>query len=148
MALKIYESPDPSTSYSIDGAFTNPINFTVDGTIATTLSRRLFVRNDDATKYYISIQIEPIVSTGLDIALGTVEGFGWKLKEGDTTPLEAEWDLITPGNSISLSDLGSSGTPDTTTYLPFWIRIYLPSHIDVQSFEGLSLEITATESAV
>ena len=146
MALKIYESANPATAFSSDGEFSNPISVAVDGIVGATILRRYFVRNDSALHYYTDIQVTSVVNSGLDIVSGATAGFAWKLIAGDSQPLEDQWGIIAPGNTMELADIGELGDADTTTYLPFWLRIEVPRGVDVQSFENVSLEITATEA--
>ena len=146
MALKVYASADPSTSFSEDSTFTNPISYSVDGVSGGTLTRKFYVRNNDLTKFYVDISIAAVVNSGLMITDGSVRSFYWKLFNSDTAPLESQWDLINANNTIELNDIGSSGNADIATYLPFWLRINVPKNTEIQSFENVSLVITATET--
>lgn len=144
MALSIYESANPDTSFS-SGTNTNPISFTVDGTLGATITKKLYLRNDSASHYYTGISITPAINGGDDITTGSLSTFHWKLIVGETEPLEDQWNLLTGGNVISLSNLGSLGSATTTTYLPFWLRVNVPKGIDIQVFEHVTLEVSATE---
>ena len=148
MALSIYSNPTPGDAFSKDDSFTKPISITLDGTVNSVVVKKFYVRNDDATKYYSSITLQGVVEEGLDIISGAENGWNWKMISGDGEPIEEEWGLVSPGNSISLSDIGTSSTGDTTTYLPFWLRIESPRNAQVQSFQGSSLSITANENLV
>ena len=70
-------------------------------------------------------------------------GFSWELRAGNDRPLEAEWDTISDGNSITLS-----GINDSNTYLPFWLRIQVPRATAIQSFDQITLKLTATETII
>ncbi len=148
MALSIYENPNPDTSFSADNSLSNPIAFTVDGTLGATLTKKVYLRNDDPTKYYTFISLLPSINAGTDIVSGSLSTFHWKLITGNTQPLEDQWNLLSGGNSISLSNIGSLGNGDTSTYLPFWIRINVPKGADIKVFEHVTLDITATENNV
>ncbi len=148
MALSIYESAVPTTVFSEDGTLTNPISITIDGLRGGVILRRYYVRNDDNTKYYTSITLQPIVNSGLNIVNGSINGFSWKLIEGDTQPLDDQWAITTSGNQISLTNIGTAGNGDTTTYLPFWLRVDVPRNVDVQSFSNVSLEINSISNNV
>src|SRR5688500_171332 len=100
MGLKIYDEASPSSSFSTDGEFTNPITFAVDGVIGATILRRFYVRNDDAANYYTDIQVTPVVNGGVDIVTGATGGYRWKLIAGDTQPLDDEWETVAAGNTI------------------------------------------------
>lgn len=148
MALSIYETASPTANFSEGGTFTNPIQQAFDGITGGVIERRYYVRNNAADNFYTVIQVQPVVISGTDIVTGPDDGFNWKLIAGDTQPLQAQWDLVTSGNLISLADIGSSGSGDTTTFLPFWIRIEVPIGAAVTSFEGVQLQTTSTENTV
>jgi hypothetical protein len=140
MSLKIYDWPDPSTAFSEDGSLTNPLAMTFDGAEGGVVQRRCYVRNDDVLKTYSGIELTP-VDSGDDIVDGST-GFSWKLREGDQQPLDAQWDLVTPGNTLEFS----SDISDTNTYLPFWIRVEVPRGASVDSFQGVTLDLVADEA--
>lgn len=148
MGLKIYNEANPAAAFSSGGEFTEPISITADGVTGSTIIRRYYVRNDDTSKYYTNIEVFPTVNGGPDIISGALPGFEWKLIEGDLQPLEDQWTITPPGNNISLADIGEVGNGDQTTYLPFWLRVETPRGVDVQSFEGVSLDISADENLV
>lgn len=147
MGLGIYETTDPDNKFSQDGILTNALCLAFDGILGGTIQKRLYVRNDDSLYYYTDIEVDPVRYTGSDISDG-VNGFSWKLIAGDTEPVEDQWSLVTPGASIDLGDLGSAGSPDISTYLPFWLRVTVPPNTLVQTFEGTRLDITAEKNIV
>lgn len=144
--LNVYATPTPDANFSGEGDFTNPLSFSVDGQTGATIARKLYLRNDDVTKYYTNITLEPVVLMGQDIISGAIDGFNWKLIEGDTEPNEIQWASVSPANQISFSDIGSSGNGDIVTYLPFWLRVEVPRGVDVQVFQSVSLSISADEN--
>lgn len=148
MGLNIYEKPDPSTAFSNDQSFSNALSFTADGATGAAISRRYYIRNDDELLFYASITLKPTVTSGIDIISGATTGFKWKLIVGDQQPLEDQWGLVTAGNTINFSSIGSSGNGDIVTYLPFWLRVEIPRAAQVDSFQNIGLEITADESTV
>lgn len=145
MALSVYDSPNENTAFS-SGTNTNPISLTVDGTLGATITKKLYLRNDSASHYYTSIEITPSSNGGEDIVTGSLSTFHWKLIAGNNEPLEDQWQLVSGGNTMTLSDLGSLGNATTTTYLPFWLRVNVPKGIDIQVFEHVTLEVAATEN--
>lgn len=142
MGLKIYKSATPTSAFSTDGSFTNPISHAFDGITGQVIEKRYFVRNDDVAKNYTSIQLV-LIDGGDNIVNGSgaTAGFFWKLHEGDTQPLEEQWSQRGKGNTISLSDIS-----DTNTYVPFWVRIEVPAGASIQSFQSVQPRITAVES--
>lgn len=144
MALRIYPSADPGAAFSIDEDFDNPLAHTFDGVAGAIIQKRYYVRNDDNLRSYQDIQVQPIHVNGLNIIDGT-DGFSWRLIVGDEQPLEEQWSLVSPGNAISLADIGTPSVSDIVTFLPFWLRIEVPRGTPVQSFEGIKLRLSLTE---
>jgi hypothetical protein len=106
------------------------------------IEKKLYVRNDSVSHTYAGITVTPVDSSGLSLVDGT-EGFSWKLKAGNDRPLEAEWDTISDGALINLSDIN-----DSNTYLPFWVRIQVPRATAVQSGDQVTLKIAATQALI
>ena len=145
MSLGIYSSADSSSVFSSDQTFTKPVIFSFDGVSGGTRIIQMYIRNDDITKYYTGIELTPITESGQDIINGS-DGFSWKLIEGSSQPTEENWLIVSDGNTISFSNIGSSGNGDDSTYLPFWVRVTIPRNVSIQSFENVKLRITATEN--
>ncbi len=148
MSLHIYPNELPDSAFSQSGNFDNALAVAFDGVAGGVLEKRLYVRNNNNGFYYTGIQVQPVSLSGTDIVTGATAGFSWKIKEGDGQPLQVEWDLVTAGGAISLVDLGSAGTPDTSTFLPFWLRIEIPANTNIQVFENATLRITATQNVI
>jgi hypothetical protein len=147
MALQLYATADSSSSFSLDSEFSNPVIYSFDGVGGGTIVKQYYLRNDDSTKYYTGITIAPYVSSGTDITDGT-NGFSWKMISGVSKPLEQQWTLVDDGNSLSMEDIGSSGSGDDVTYYPFWLRITVPPNTSIQSFENAKLRIEANQYIV
>lgn len=135
MGLGIYTKQNADSLVSTDSYFTNPFATAFDGRAGGSVEKRLFVRNDDPLRSY-----EDIVVT-VD---GVESWFSWKLSAGDTQPTSEEWSLLT-GDHAHLPNLGTSLLPDIATYLPFWVRIEVPSNINVQVITSVQLRVDATE---
>jgi len=150
MGLKVYDSANPSAAFSTEGSFDNPLTHSFNGTAGGVVEKRYYVRNDDAAYFYEDITVQPVASAGSLIVDGSgdTEGYTWKVLAGDLKPLEEQWGLKDAGDSISLADLGSASFGDTTTYLPFWLRIRVPANALVASYQGVVLEIGSTEDVV
>lgn len=146
MALKIYETPNPTLDFSENGTFTNPLSMSFNGVTGEVIEQRFYLRNDDVSKWYSNITIQA-VDHGDAIVDGT-DGYSWKLIAGDERPLEEQWGLVTAGDPIDMEDIGSASAGDDTTYLPFWLRIEVPRGAPVESFQGVQLDVQATESLV
>lgn len=142
MAIIVYETADTSNPYSQDGAMTNPLRLALNGKNGDTVEQRAYIRNNNALYSYTGIEIEPVDSTGRNIVAG-VDGYGIKLKAGATQPTQSEWDTISYGDSVSMGDL-----TNTSTFLPFWIRIDIPAGAEVESFEDVVFRVSATETLI
>lgn len=143
MALKVYENVGDTIPYSSEGLFTNPMIFSFDGRLGGSLEKKLYLRNDEIIYKYETITIEAEQFSGDTDYIGDSVGFSFKFEGGDTRPTEARWAAIVADNTISLSDIS-----DTTTYLPFWIRITIPYRIPVQHITSVRMKILATEVLV
>jgi len=160
MALNIYTEPKSTTKLSIDGEQDAPLSIALDGQAGGGMDFKLYVRNDDTTKYYNNITIAPIDSSGgwlvapvyVDEGETTVlldKGFVWRLKEGEIKPVPEDWCAITAGNTLTLSDtLGTTIVGNTTIYLPFWLRVEIPRRENAATIKSIVLRIQATEHLV
>jgi hypothetical protein len=141
MGLYIYENSTDTAHLSVDDAFSNPLLLTQDGRVGGTVEKKLYVKNNDDTYDYSSIQVYVEQTSGsVDFVNGT-KGFYIKLYAGDTQPTLEQWQTISPGNTISLSNIS-----DTATALPFWMKIYCPTNVPVQHIKGVKIVLSATES--
>lgn len=125
-----------------------PIITTHDGVLGEVVETKLFVRNEDVTEYYEDITVAPVSKTSPDETIGTANGHGVKLRVGGTQPTESEWGAIDHGNSISFSDLGTSGSGDISTYLAFWYRVETPAGSPADNKENIVLRLFYTANAV
>lgn len=139
MALGIYADADPETSFSQSGDFSNPIKEAIDGVEGGSIDRLYYVRNDDSGVTYSGISLSVDDTTGKSIVDGT-DGFSWKLSAGSTRPTETEWTATTAGAAISLDDI-----EDTSTFLPFWLRMTIPRNSRIKTYTDVNLVLTATE---
>lgn len=147
--IDIYERPDPATAFTVSGDFGNPFSSAFDGITGETIEKKLYLRNDDSLYHYENISIQPIDSgDNIVDGSGATAGYSWKMYAGDQQPLEEQWQLTDAGNQITLSDIGAPGTPDTSTYLPFWVRIQVPRGAPVNSYSGVALRISFDQSSV
>jgi hypothetical protein len=142
MALVIYPTASSDNPYSQDGAMTNPIREAFDGRNGGTSETKYYLRNNNILYSYSTIVISLVDSEGRNI-VGGVDGYGWKLSSGDTQPTADEWEAITYGASISMSDIS-----DTSTYLPFWVLIEIPRGAPVESHDDVTVRVSAIQTAV
>jgi hypothetical protein len=144
MALKIYTAADPGTALSENGAHTNDFLVALDGKVGGVLQKKLYVRNDDAAYRFTGISLTVAsTETGTSYVNNSL-GYSWKFSGGATQPLDLEWELVSDGNTITLPNIGAAGLPDTSTYLPFWVRIKIPRDVDVRTFLDLQFLLDST----
>jgi len=136
--LHVYSDPVHGSPFSDDGSLSYPFSISTEAQEANVIIRKLFLRNDNSAHSYSGVSIQP-VDGGDNIVDGN--GYGWKLQSGDPEPSDGSWALISNGNSIPMSNIS-----DTTTYLPFWVRVEVPEGESVKSFHKVTLEVTFTES--
>ncbi len=148
MALDIYRevSTGAYSVYKIDGASNDllPITTTHDGVLGEVVEIKLDVRNDSTLEYYQSISVLPVSKTTPDETTAIANGHGVKLFAGETQPTEAEWEAIDYGVAVSLANIGSAGSGDTSTYLPFWYRVEVPASALADNKENLILRLSYT----
>lgn len=146
MALKICERPTPDSEFSNEGAFTNPLSHSFNGITGEIIEQRYYLRNDDVTHWYSEITIQA-VDHG-DVIVDGTDGYSWKLIAGDERPLEEQWEMAVAGASIEMDDIGTASAGDESTYLPFWLRIEVPRGAPVESFQGVTLDVSCKENLV
>lgn len=148
--IKPYYHDDGYVELSVDEDFSSPLDTVHEGQEIQVKTKQVFLRNDDATKWYKDIVLTPVDLEGIvgdeDVSYDET-GWGMKIYPGSTEPSSDEWEALDWGNSISMSDIGSSGSPDTTTYHSFWILITSPV-CDAQNKINLSVKVEFTEMAV
>lgn len=147
MALAIYYATDGVSKFSQDGSFSNPLQEVIDGRTGGSIERLLYIRNDDSLFSYLDIEVVAEDTDGLSIVDGT-DGYSWKLSAGDTQPTDEEWEIVSAGNQITLGDLGTESVSDTSTYLPFWLRIDVPRNVRIKTYTDVQLKITAEQVLV
>ena len=148
MTLRVYEKPTEATDLSVDGTFTNPFSFSIDGRTGGTLDFELYVRNDDTTKWYDSISVSAVSGSTNNLITGNL-GFSLKFKVGNKRPTHEEWGEVVAGQAaLFTEELGNSLEGDITVYLPFWIRIQIPSHQPATTIKDIKIVISATEHLI
>jgi hypothetical protein len=148
MAVGIYTSTTPDSLLSQDGFFTNPFAITFDGRLGGFKEKRLYLRNADAAFYYTDLTLSLVDSSATPIINREGDGFVWKLKAGSIKPTLNDWKNTASNNTITFSNLGELGFPDTSTYLPFWVYIQVPAELDIQTFTTVKFVLDGDEVLV
>lgn len=148
MGLGIYSEPF-GDKFSEDGSQVSPITTTHKGNDGEIIELLLYLRNDDPNQWYSDISIVGIDVSSPDDTQGDLgTGWGIKLSAGLEQPTKGKWAAIKFANTIIMPTIGGVGSPDTTTFYPFWYRIQSPPGIDVQTKIDIKLKIDFTRNAV
>jgi len=117
--------------------------------------KKLFLRNDDATKWYSDIVITPKTTTG-----EAIEGSSllFKLLSGSAKPSAADWEAAEPNDDATLTspmeggprntrlpEIGAPGTPDLK-YYPFWVWVDAGASLPIDNDVFSSLRVSYTEN--
>lgn len=158
MALKVYEIDESVYLFSELSVST----FEDAAILAATpggspVVKKLFLRNDDVTKWYEDIVITPKTTIG-----GAITGLGLRVKllSGHTKPTEADWAAAQVNDDATLQsplaggprntrlpEIGSAGGADTQ-YYPFWIWVQASPSLPVDNDTNLSLSVSYTENVI
>ncbi len=146
MSLEIYTAADPDTALSQDGDHTSDFLVSLDGKLGGVLQKKLYVRNTDSAVRHTGIALTVDAPESGSAFLDDSAGYSWLLYEGDTQPTDTQWEeILDIPNTIDLGDLGAADLPDTTTYLPFWVRVEIPRNADVRTFTDIRFKLTGQE---
>ena len=153
MGLKLYYKKDDvfvEISDNVEDGL-DPLTSVHDGKTGSVVTKQLYLRNNDPSKWYSNIIIRPIDLVDAnpygDIAYSET-GWGVKLSEEENEPSSSEWEGIDWGGSIDIIDLGSDSGPDTTTYVPFWYLESCPPNTDAVIKTDIVINVSYTENAV
>lgn len=135
MALKIAKDSSLTNIVSTDG--TNPLT-TQHPISGSTAEVKCWLFNDNNTKYYTNINIDPTDTTGSDEST-------WVYLAPDNGGIAGNYGVA--GAPLNMTNIGSAGTPDLTGK-PFWVKVVTPS-VDVsQNKSDIKLTVNFTEFAV
>ena len=156
MAIKIYELNEQTGLFSevSSGSFANEIDIQA-APGGSSIKRKVFLRNDDAAKYYTGLTLSVRTPTDGDLP---INGVTVKLLSGDQEPTSTDWAAAASNNSAALAsplsvplnesipELGEVGTADTA-YYPFWIYTIIESSVPVEVTQWV-LKMVYTEGNV
>jgi hypothetical protein len=131
MTLKISKNSGLTDIVSTDG--TNPIT-TPHPITGSSQVVQLWLFNNDATRYYQNINIDPTDVVGTD--------------ESTWIQLSADGVTYLGGSApLTMANIGASGTGDTTGHT-FYAKVTSPSGQTVQNKTDIKLTVNFTEYAV
>jgi hypothetical protein len=140
MALKVYsydEFTETYTEHTMDGSMTSPIVTTHDSIELSVIQTKVFVRNDDPTKYYedVTIKYMPV-----SVVVNNVNGWKFKCYSQDKQPTDMEWQTVSSGNEVILGDIGTTDAADLD-YHPIWLRVEAPRGIAIGVYNDAYLTL-------
>lgn len=154
MGLKLYHKNTDDEFIEIsanENDDLDPLTSTHDGKTGSVVVKQLYINNDDASKWFSNIIINPIDTIDAN-PYGDVgydeTGWGVKLSESINEPSESEWEDIHWGEQIDILNVGSESAPDITTYLPFWYLETCPPNEDAKIKTDIVINVSYTENAV
>jgi len=121
----------------------NSVSLVLDGGFGDWRIRKVLIKNDDPTKYYTDL-VAAVDNTSYSLGF-MAEGYTIKLKASETAPAISEWNLVSPGNSVSLEDIGEAGNANTTTYVPIYIYTSCPANQQPNLISGINLILSGIE---
>ena len=146
-----YKEDDEFVLITKDNDKTNPLVTIHDGKIGDTLTVCVYLRNDDATKWFSNIRIQPADledANPYGDVIYSETGWGVKLNAGANEPSQGQWEDLPWGNTIKMGDVGSDVLGDIATYYPFWYLITCPPNTDAKVKTDIILRVSATENSV
>ena len=153
MGLKLYYKTEEDSFAAItnNGDLTQPLTTTHDGKTGDEQTVQVYLRNDDATKWYSNIIIKPVDLVDAnpygDIIYSET-GWGVKLNKGSEEPTQGEWEDLDWGDSINMENIGSNSLANTATYYPFWFLITCPPNTNAKIKTDIVLNVSYTENSV
>jgi hypothetical protein len=149
MGIGIYTEANSETLLSQDDLFTKPFAITFDGRTGGYKEVKLFLRNDDVTRYYTDLIVSLEDLQDPPVTSRPEDGFVWKLSYGDIKPTFNDWVNTPAANSLTIPvSIGGLGDPDVSTYLPFWVFIQIPPNLDIQVITGVKFVIQGNEALI
>ena len=148
MGLAVYYKDENDQFVEVDSEAGVYITTTHDGKNGDVKVTQLYLRNDDASKWFSNILIKPYdLIEPYDINYEET-GWGVKLSEGSNELTSAEWENKQWAEQISMGSIGSDSSSDTTTYFSFWYYITCPPNEDVKIKTDIILDVSYTENSV
>jgi hypothetical protein len=153
MGLKLYYKENDQfyeiSTNALDGL--DPLSSVHDGKKGSCLTRQLYLRNDDFSKWFSNIIIKPVDlvdASPYGEIIYSETGWGIKLSPETSEPSTQEWNDIDWGAQITLADIGSDSVADTTSYIPFWHLENCPPNTEAQVKTDIVVNVSYTENAV
>ena len=128
---------------------TNPIISSHNGFGGDSTETMFFLRNSNILRYYENIRVS-VTQTAEEDVTGEygVSGWSFKLIKGSKRPTEKEWDVATNMTYVDIEGLGTTGEGDTSSYIPLWLRVYVPGRTPAKYKNGYNIYCSAIEKVV
>ena len=119
------------------GDNTNPIS-TQHPVTGSTVEQKLFLFNNDATKYYQNITIDPTDAVATDEST-------WVYLAPDNAGVAGTYQAASA--ALTMANIGAAGAGDTTGKA-FWMKVISPAGQTVQNKTDIKLTVSYREFAV
>lgn len=137
MTLNISKDSAKTSIVSVNGAMTNPVT-TQHPIMGSTVTTKLYLFNNDSSKYYTGINIDPTDAVPPDESV-------WVYLAPDNAGVAGTYGAA--GAALTMANVGALGSGDTTVK-PFWMKVVVPSGQPVQNKSDIKLTVNFTEYAV
>lgn len=135
MALRISKNSGLTDVVST-GDNSNPIS-TQHPITGSTVEQKLYLFNNDATKYYQNVNIDPTDAVSTDEST-------WVQLAPDNAGSAGTYGAA--GAALTMANIGAAGSGDTTGK-PFWVKVISPSGQSVQNKTDIKLTVNFREFA-
>lgn len=136
MALKLSKDSGLTDIVS-EGTNANPITSQHPIT-GSTVDQKIYLFNNDATKYYQNVNIDPTDAVGPDES-------SWVQLAPDNAGVAGAYGAA--GAVLTMANIGALGSGDVTGK-PFWVRVITPSGQTVRNETSVKLTVNFREFAV
>lgn len=122
------------------GDLSNPIAVTAPANSGQISVQKLYLHNDDASRYYTGIALQ-VPANLLPNSISA------KLLFQVAAPTVSQWSVVNSGNIISLPDIGSEDGADLR-YQALWLRLEVSKDISIGTYVLPKIRLSAKEHSI
>jgi len=103
---------------------------------------KLYLQNDDSSKYYENVILSAIFPDLISNNILTESGWSIKIKQTEIQPTEFEW------NKVFINQNAVVSTLNTMNPIAYWVRVYCPGLTPAQIKNNISLKLRYIERLI
>ena len=145
--LYYYDSVlDQYVALSESGAMTSPLILVHNPDETTSLTQKIFLKNDDPTKYYTDVTLSFKPDSAVEDGNNT--GWEWKILQQDSEPHAGDW--ATASSSVEITDVNAvdgyvgDASQGYTSYIPLWTQGTFVSGMPAGNYDNVYLNTSYT----